>query len=130
MMNRFIILTIIFSTLILVECGNKDTKNKANIGIKETNMTSDEEFYYGTILEVINAKAYTYISLNINPTDYDFIDKEKTNIWIAVEKTPACVGDEIRFKKELFVKEYYSKTLNRNFKDLIFASMLQHKIID
>ena len=53
---------------------------------------------------------------------------EHKDFWIAVGATPANIGDEVRFQKELVTKNYKSKTLNKTFDELMFASNLQHKM--
>ncbi len=53
---------------------------------------------------------------------------EHKDFWVAVTQTSAEIGDEVRFQKEMVAQNFYSKTLDRTFDEIMFASNLQHKV--
>jgi hypothetical protein len=86
----------------------------------DTNHTATPKpFYEGEVVSVAHAGAYTYIEV-----------KEATNIsfWIAVTNSDVKAGDFVRFQKELVMKDFKSKALDRVFPELMFASHLQYKV--
>jgi len=82
---------------------------------------SIQPYYQGEVLEFIQGGGYTYIEV-----------KESTGMsfWIAVERIEVKTGDVIRFKKELVAKDFKSKTLDRVFDELMFASDVQYQVSD
>ena len=86
-------------------------------------------FCQGTIKETIDAGGYTYLLIEENLEGHVHKEgHEHKEFWIAVEKTPAKVGDVVRFRKELVTEHFYSKILDRTFDELMFASNLQYKV--
>ena len=86
----------------------------------EANATAVVQPYYeGEVMRVEQGGAYTYLEIKEHT--------EKT-FWVAVNATEVKVGDYVRFQKELVAQNFKSKALNRTFKELMFASHLQHKI--
>ena len=71
--------------------------------------------FKGKVVEKQDASVYTYIRLD------DGAGKE---IWAAVPKTQLEIGEEIALKGGSVMTNFNSKTLNRTFESIIFASGL------
>jgi len=80
---------------------------------------SNEQYYGGIAKEVHHAGGYTYILVQ---------EKNAGTFWAAVTSTDVKIGDEIRFLKEFVAKKFNSKTLNRTFDELMFATNIEYKI--
>ena len=80
---------------------------------------SIQPYYQGEVIKFEQGGAYTYIEV-----------KESTGMsfWIAVERIDVKTGDVIRFKNELVAKDFRSKTLDRVFDELMFASDIQYQL--
>ena len=143
MKKYFLILALISISISFIQCERKNSDyakmNKAEtsnqigepekLNPHETEVDSNKPFYQGTILKTIDAGGYTYIKIKETRNAHKHEEgDEHTNFWIVVERTAEVVGDEVRFQKELVTKNYKSKTLNRTFKELMFASNLQYKV--
>ena len=134
-MNRFRNLFLLLSFLAFIQCKEpikleplKNLPNSVN-GTNETKVDSNKPFYQGTVIEAIDAGGYTYLKIKEHLVNHKHEEgHEHKDFWIAVEKTPAAIGDEVRFQSELVSKNYKSQTLNRVFEELMFASNLQHKV--
>jgi len=82
--------------------------------------------YQGVILEVLDAKAYTYLKVDEKTPGYD--PKKLKAFWIVVDRSSAQVGDYVRFQKELVTKNFKSKELKRTFDEVMFASKLEYRV--
>jgi hypothetical protein len=82
--------------------------------------------YQGIVLEVLDGKSYTY--LKIDEKIPESATKELKAFWIVVDKSSAKVGDYVRFQKELVTKNFKSKTLNKTFPEVMFASQLEYRV--
>ena len=67
----------------------------------------------GKVVEKMDAASYTYIRLD---------DGAGNETWAAVPKTDIEVGEEIALKGGAVMSNFESKTLNRTFDSIIFAS--------
>ena len=95
----------------------------------DTDIDPNMPFYQGTVLEILNAGSYTYLKIKENLENHNHEEGHvHKDFWIVVGKAPVNIGDEIRFQKELATRNYTSKTLNRTFDELMFASSLQRKV--
>ncbi len=87
---------------------------------KNTSQTviKPKPYYQGEVVQVLQAKAYTYLEI-----------KESTNLtfWIVTNKVDAQIGDFVRFQQELVTKNFKSIALNKVFNELMFVSHLQYK---
>ncbi len=77
-------------------------------------------YYQGEVISLQNAGGYTYLEVKEH--------SDKT-FWVAVTRTEVQLGDYVRFQKELVTKNFISKTLNKTFEELMFASNLQYKVL-
>jgi len=74
--------------------------------------TATHTIYYGKILEIKPAMGYKYLK----------IDENGTEVWVAIANAPVAVGDKVGYDKRTMMKDFKSKTLNQNFKEIFFAS--------
>ena len=81
---------------------------------------NNNPYYQGEVVSVEQAGAYTYLEVK---------EQTEKTFWVAVSSADVKVGDYVRFQKELVTKNFKSKTLNRTFEELMFASDLQHRVI-
>ena len=81
----------------------------------------EKPFYQGKVINVQQGGAYTYIEVK---------EKTQKSFWIATNNADVKTGDFIRFQKEIVVKNFKSKTLDKTFNEIMFASNLQYKIKD
>jgi len=136
-MKKIKILLISLTVIALTHCTNSEQEGSQQQLI-DTLMTTEQQsaeqvkpFYQGTILETIDAGGYTYLRIKENLEGHHHVEgHEHKDFWIAVERTPAKVGDKVRFQKELVTEQFYSKILDRTFDELMFASNLQHRVKD
>jgi hypothetical protein len=125
-MKKFSILTII-TALITLELNAKNLVKQDIDTIMDSKKTNKiQPRYQGVILEVLDANKYTYLKIDEKTPGYD--PKKLKSFWIAVNRSSARVGDNVRFKKELVTKMYKSKKLNKNFNELFFASELEYRV--
>lgn len=80
---------------------------------------AENSYYGGVAKEVHHAGGYTYILVQ---------EKKAGSFWAAVSSADVKVGDEIRFQKEFVAKKFNSKTLNREFEELMFATNIEYKV--
>ena len=76
-------------------------------------------YYEGEVVTVEQAGAYTYLEVK---------EKTEKTFWVAVSSADVKVGDYVRFQMELVTKNFKSKTLNKTFKEVMFASGLQYRV--
>ena len=114
--------------LLAISLNAQGLENHHGLGIGEKIGLTDEikPKYQGKVLEVLDAGAYTYLKIDEQTPGYD--PKKLKTFWIAVDRSSAKVGDYVRFQKELVTKMYKSKTLNKNFDELMFASQLEYRV--
>lgn len=70
------------------------------------------QIFYGKILEIKPAMGYKYLK----------IDENGTTTWVAIANAPVSVGDKIGFDKKTLMKNFKSKSLEQEFKEIYFAS--------
>ena len=70
------------------------------------------EIFYGKVLEIKPAMGYKYLK----------IDENGKTVWVAIANAPVAVGDKIGYDKKTLMKDFKSKTLNQEFKEIYFAS--------
>ena len=68
----------------------------------------------GKVMETVDATGYTYFKV---ATDAG----EK---WVAVNQTPIKVGDEVTYMDGMVMQNFFSKTLDRTFPEIVFSSGL------
>ena len=71
-----------------------------------------EGIHYGKILEIKGAMGYKYLK----------VDENGTQLWVAIANAPVTIGDTIGYDKKTIMHDFNSKSLNKTFKEIIFAS--------
>ena len=71
----------------------------------------------GKVVSIIETTGYTYMEL----------ENGGNKFWIAAPTTKVNKGDHIRFVESMVMTNFTSKTLNRTFSTLIFASSTEVK---
>ena len=71
----------------------------------------------GKILETMDAAGYTYIKVAT-------AGGEK---WVAVNQTPVTVGEEVTYIDGMVMQEFFSKSLDRTFPEIVFSPGLVGK---
>lgn len=66
----------------------------------------------GKILSVINVPSYTYLE----------VAQDKHTLWIAGPTLTAKKGDVVRFEDGMVMKNFHSKSLNRDFQSIAFVN--------
>ena len=75
------------------------------------------DIFEGVVVDTLDGGGYTYLQ----------IEDAKKKYWIAVEGAKIDKGMEVRFTEELRAKNFESKSLNRVFDEIVFASNLQYR---
>ena len=86
-------------------------------GGKETKMpsamaTQKAPVFYGKVLEIKPAMGYKYLK----------VQEQGKETWVAIANAPVQVGDKIGFDKKTMMKDFKSKSLGQEFKEIYFAS--------
>lgn len=86
-------------------------------GGKETKMPSampaqKAPVFYGKVLEIKPAMGYKYLR----------VQEQGKETWVAIANAPVAVGDKIGFDKKTMMKDFKSKSLGQEFKEIYFAS--------
>ena len=126
-------LIILLLSVLFSNCKNKEPEYmpiNTQLNPHNTEVDTNKPYYQGTILDKLEAGGYSYLKINEFIEGHSHEDGSNHNheFWIAVNKSPAQIGDEVRFQKELVTKNFKSKVLNKTFEDLMFASNLQYKV--
>jgi len=67
--------------------------------------------YTAKVLETLQSGGYTYMK----------VQEGKNSYWIAMTQRDVKVGDTVNYSEQGWMKNFHSKTLNRTFKDILFA---------
>jgi len=68
----------------------------------------------GKVLETMDASGYTYMN----------VETDAGTKWIAVNQTSVAVGEEVTFMDGMVMQDFFSKTLDRTFPEIVFSSGL------
>jgi len=69
----------------------------------------------GKVLSVVNGSGYSYVELENNGQKF----------WVAGTQVAVAKGDKISYVENVVMEKFFSKTLQREFDRIIFASHLQ-----
>ncbi len=131
-MKTINLLLIVFTVVLFTQCTEvANNKTEQEVEPKQEQEASEniKPFYQGAIVETIDAGGYTYMLIHENLEGHKHEEgHEHKDFWVAVTQTSAEIGDEVRFQKEMVAQNFYSKTLDRTFDEIMFASNLQHKV--
>ena len=111
-------IAILILPLFLVGCGKAgataaDTKAAPPAPAKAEAMAADPTAVTGTVLETMDAGAYTYVRLKT----------ANGEAWAAVNQTTLSKGAEITIGNAMWMENFESKTLNRKFDHILFGSL-------
>lgn len=90
----------------------------ASFACASTLFAAQGDAFEGVVLEVLNGGGYTYLQIE---------DVSKNKHWVAVTGVPIEKGTEVRLTEEMRTEKFESKSLNRTFDKIIFASNLQYR---
>ena len=113
-MKRGLYLTLLFlAILTTVTCCNGKTPKNATAPTSDSSTKAQPAIsgYTGNVVETINTGGYTYVQ----------VDTGSETIWAAAPEFQVKVGDEVTVPKEMPMKNYHSKTLDRTFDVVYFA---------
>ena len=71
----------------------------------------------GKVLETLDAAGYTYLN----------VETDAGETWIAVNQTVVEVGEEVTYINDIIMQNFFSKSLDRTFPQIIFSSGLVGK---
>lgn len=71
----------------------------------------------GKVVETMNASGYTYL----------LVENEAGQKWVAVNESAVNVGEEVSYIDGMVMQNFYSKTLDRTFPEIIFSGGLVGK---
>jgi len=77
-----------------------------------TEANAPKGIFYGKILEIKEAMGYKYLK----------VDENGKELWVAIANAPVKVGEKIGYDKNTIMKDFKSKSLGQEFKEIIFAS--------
>lgn len=113
-MKKLIHLLIIASVVLLGSCKGPGKETAENESEKAPGI------HKVTVAEVIQANAYTYLS----------VDEEGDVYWIAVSKIEAFMGETYYFSDAMEMKNFKSKDLDRVFESVLFVQNLSKEPIE
>jgi len=73
----------------------------------------DPSMVSGKIIETFNSGGFTYVQIS-TPNE---------PIWAAGPLTPIKKGDNVSFNRNMLMRNFHSKTLNRNFERIYFVNI-------
>ncbi|KPJ99323.1 MAG: hypothetical protein AMJ60_05355, partial [Desulfobacterales bacterium SG8_35] len=71
----------------------------------------------GKVLETMDAAGYTYLN----------VETDEGPKWVAVNQTAITVGEEVTYMDGMVMQNFFSKTLDRTFPEIIFSGGLVGK---
>ena len=93
-------------------CKGKAPEEGPGSSTKEMPAQPRANFLEGTVLETMNTSGYTYLKL----------DTGSEKVWVALPETNVKKGDKVKLIPNMELKDFKSKTLNRVFDRIIFAT--------
>jgi len=115
-MKRILISLIWVSVLCLpMACGDNtavDARKEIPPDHPKVSQQSPAWSFSGTIKETRDVSEYTYC----------LVSDGKAKKWIAIPRTEVKIGEPVTFSNGLVMKDFYSKTLDRHFDEVIFCT--------
>ena len=74
---------------------------------------NDENTGIGTVAETMTSGGYVYVRL------------EEDGNWVASAPIPIVVGDKVKYTGGMMMKDFNSRTLDRKFENILFASKIE-----
>lgn len=117
MKTKQIMSLVLLSTFVVSGCSdNKSTTTSEsdtanNQALINSNQVTGAEFFVGALAETFNAGGYTYANISTDNGD----------VWAAGPVTPLKKGDKISFSSKMLMKNFTSKAMKRDFKEIYFV---------
>lgn len=109
---KYLLFALTLGSLAYAEQGHIDMRGA-------TNNTLKTELSYGKVLEVISVPGFKYLK----------VEKDSNIVWVGIMDVPVPVevseGDKVEYDRATVMKNYKSKLLKREFKEIIFASKVK-----
>jgi hypothetical protein len=111
LVNKILVLLMAIMSM-TVFCSNEGSRAVGQTAQKQsTTAQSKSGKFVGTVLETIKAAPYTYLH----------VDTGTEKIWTATPAFKGKVGDMVVVPKGFMMRDFHSKTLNRDFEFIYFA---------
>jgi len=109
----------------LTACSKDKTKEQASTPTAPAQQTAQEtapavpapQPVTGKVLETMDSGGYTYLNVKTDAGEK----------WVAVNQTPVKVGEDVTYIDGMVMQNFFSKSLNRTFPEVIFSSGLVGK---
>jgi hypothetical protein len=120
------VLTCLALTLLMASCSDQPQEQSvpAHTSTQRQNLAGPAtigkqpgEILSGKVLETFNSGGYTYV----------LVDSDLGKKWAAAAETPVSVGDDVSIPGGSVMKNFYSKSLDRTFEEIIFAAGIAGK---
>lgn len=105
-------------TLLVFGCDQSaqaPTQADAAVEAVQVNTGVVSEGKTGIVSETIKVESYSYIRIN----------QQGNDIWLASTPIEVSNGDQVRYSGEFQMKDFYSKTLERTFPDILFVNQIE-----
>lgn len=109
-----ILLQLIFISIFLYSCSEKDDKSQIENDFSEDVITQQHTVL---VKERLDASGYSY--LNVDETGKEY--------WIAIPQSEISAGDEISFSRYMEMKNFKSEKLDMSFESLLFVEDARRK---
>ena len=77
------------------------------------NLEAKNEIYKGKVLETVNSAGYSYIKIKTSNKIF----------WAAISEYKIQINDNIEVQSQIWMEDFTSKTLNKTFKNILFAKL-------
>ena len=106
----------LLATLVVAGCmedktAGTSTETTTNVMPQQNAAAPDTSMVSGNIIETFDAGGFTYVQ----------IKTPKESIWAAGPLTSIKKDDEVSFSRNMLMKNFHSKTLNRDFEAIYFV---------
>lgn len=101
---------IIFFSMLLISCGNKEESDNQMPIMNDQNIMKTN-IHNALVEEKIDASTYSYLKVNENNNSY----------WIAVNKMDINPGEYVMFSQAMEMQNFKSETLGRTFDRILFV---------
>lgn len=92
-----------------------DAFKKRRVNVKKTNKLPNS----GLVLNIINTAGYTYLLVKNKSSVNNAV--EGNTQWVAAPKMEISNNTQIQYSEGVFMSNFYSKTLNKTFKSVLFV---------
>lgn len=104
------LITLLTTFTYAVEAGHEGHDHAKDTHNEKSQVPKD--IFYGKVLEIKGVMGYKYLKVDENGTEH----------WVAIANAPVAVNDTIGYDKKTIMHDFESKSLDRKFEEIIFAS--------